>query len=510
MKPFSTPKKTLIIIALLVLGTMTLQRHSKSASAASTTIHVPDDYAKIRWAIGNATSGDTIIINSGTYHEHLVINKPLTLLGENMERTIIDGDGENQPIIEVTASNVVIKSFTVKNSSSLGAIKVSGNMCNITGNLVTQNNKGIFVTSQKTRIEKNVVSNNGQGIVLYSSSEVTVEANNATTNAYGISIDYSSNNTVAHNRVMNSTLGGYGITLTNSFNNTITSNYLVNNYHGMWLSGSNDNWIENNTIANNKLLGIELSISSDNTVYHNNLLNNGILPLAPAIKHITIDSVSISKWDYGYPFGGNYWHEYTNLDEKSGPNQDQQGSDQIWDNPYVINSRNKDNYPSIKPYANISSLIPAEEMPVAEAGPDQTVKAKALVHFDGSGSTGNATTYEWNFGDGTTGTGVTCSHAYNETGTYTVILTVSDKEGNLDADQLNVTIVENDQPSQINTSTLWVSILASSTVIVMLVAVLWKHKPRSKKRSKNDSVTNNRQVCSRNGISASKYSLSLY
>lgn len=53
------------------------------------------------------------------------------------------------------------------------------------------------------------------------------------------------------------------------------------------------------------------------------------------------------------------------------------------------------------------------------------------VVFDASGSSdpdGHITSYNWDFGDGSTGTGVITSHTYSSTGAYTVKLTVTDNE----------------------------------------------------------------------------------
>lgn len=39
----------------------------REAEASPGITYVPDDYAKIQWAVDNATSSDTIIVRDGTY-----------------------------------------------------------------------------------------------------------------------------------------------------------------------------------------------------------------------------------------------------------------------------------------------------------------------------------------------------------------------------------------------------------------------------------------------------------
>ena len=51
------------------------------------------------------------------------------------------------------------------------------------------------------------------------------------------------------------------------------------------------------------------------------------------------------------------------------------------------------------------------------------------VAISGSGSTGSISSYSWNFGDNSAGSGQSVTHIYNEPGNYTITLTVSDSAG---------------------------------------------------------------------------------
>ncbi|WP_321420773.1 disaggregatase related repeat-containing protein [uncultured Methanomethylovorans sp.] len=97
----------------------------------------------------------------------------------------------------------------------------------------------------------------------------------------------------------------------------------------------------------------------------------------------------------------------------------------------------------------VAPIAPVDEAPVAEAGDDQTVTTGSTVNFDGSGSTDDngIVLYSWDFGDGTTSTGVSSQHAYTTAGTYTMTLNVTDVSDQSDSDTMQVVV--NDPSSAI-------------------------------------------------------------
>ncbi|MFZ2071627.1 MAG: VCBS repeat-containing protein [Halobacteriota archaeon] len=61
------------------------QNNSRSAvTQSSNTIYVPDGYAKIQWAVDNASAGDAIIVHDGKYTEDVDVNvNNLTIRAQN-------------------------------------------------------------------------------------------------------------------------------------------------------------------------------------------------------------------------------------------------------------------------------------------------------------------------------------------------------------------------------------------------------------------------------------------
>ncbi len=183
----------------------------------------------------------------------------------------------------------------------------------------TESGNGIALSGRSNVTVKNVeIKTFGTGIGIDSSSDITISANNITGNRYhGIDLYRSTSNTAYGNNI---TANSYGIDILLSSNNVIYGNNITNNGYG-----------------------IDLDASSNNTIYNNNFVDN-----TRQVPEWNWELLNV--WDAGYPYGGNYWSDYTGIDVKSGPNQDLSGSDGIGDTPYVIDENNRDKYPLMEPY----------------------------------------------------------------------------------------------------------------------------------------------------------------
>ncbi|MCJ7423421.1 right-handed parallel beta-helix repeat-containing protein [Candidatus Bathyarchaeota archaeon] len=197
------------------------------------------------------------------------------------------------------------------------------------------------------RIQGMTIKAFSEGICLDFSSGNSIAGNNIAANKHGLVLVFDcSGNSIAGNNIT-SNGGGIDLSYSSNYNSISGNNIAASNGAGIDLSySSNYNSISGNNIAASNGAGIDLSYSSSNKIFHNNFENNMPQVFSP---------YSASIWDDGYPSGGNYWSDYTGVDLKSGPNQNQLGSDGIGDTPYTIDSNNTDHYPLMWPWGSAPS-----------------------------------------------------------------------------------------------------------------------------------------------------------
>jgi parallel beta-helix repeat protein len=282
-------KRIFVVMALMMLsiGMLTFAfnvQHVRSASL----IRVPDDYPTIQDAINAANEGDTVWVRSGTYTEYVDVNKMgLTLGGESKFSTFIESPGTllGAAAVNVTADSAVVMGFTIRNIDGI-AVQTNSSNCYIIGNIITSDTLFGIVSAKfadHIRIINNMIYSYEMGILLNESNFNVVDGNYVSNSTTGINLDpLTQNNLIVHNT------------------------------------------IENNTN------GMTLTMTHAATIYHNNFINN-------ANQVVFNVHSEWNAWDNGL-FGGNYWSDYTGVDEKSGALQDEPGSDGLGDTPWILDT----------------------------------------------------------------------------------------------------------------------------------------------------------------------------
>ena len=454
---------TVLLISLLLVPSLNVV----PLVVGSKVIEVPKDYSSIQQAIDGANPGDIIQVTSGTYFENLKIEKPLKLIGEGPDKTVISKTGT---VVSVNASDVEIRGFGVQDGTygiflwySKDVLLRNNNMSNNKWNF------GIWGSSISDFIHNIDSSNMVDGkpmcywvnedgkhaskeagyVALINCTSVTAEDLSLTSNEQGVLLV-----NTKESIIRNVTMSGndVGIDLRMSSNNTVSMNSLVAiNWLSIYLTSSNNNTFTANTIREGDY-GISTKNSNGNTIYHNNFIDN-------KVQQYQLNS--FNKWDNGGE--GNYWSDYTGTDSNG---------DGVGDT--LLPHLEVDYYPLICPFDGIA--------PIADAGGNQTVFSSTQVFFNASCSSDNVVvvSYRWDFGDGSNGIGITTTHVYNATGVYTVTLMVSDASGNTATDGILISVV--DPPAVFP----WRILFAGcGTAAIILAAFLWLRKYNETKRIKD-------------------------
>ena len=220
---------SVVILLILSVGLQSFKR----VGAKPATLTVPDDFSTIQEAINNAIDGDTVFVKAGTYYEHVVVNKALMLVGEDVTTTIIDGN-ETGRVISITSDNVSITGFTVQGGGGTmvpeldaGIYLSSTSHCNIHGNRLLENYVGIIGSTKNATMSNNTIANNHVGIDIHEATCNIISGNRLAANNVSIHIYYADSNSVFKNNITDNQLRA--IVVGYSKNNRFYHNNFLNN-----------------------------------------------------------------------------------------------------------------------------------------------------------------------------------------------------------------------------------------------------------------------------------------
>jgi parallel beta-helix repeat protein len=265
-------------ISVLLLSAVAVAQFAETASVE--TIIVPDHYATIQEAINAATTGDIILVGNGTYYENVILNKTVTLVGENPQNTTISGN--TGVTLNITANSVTVTGFTITGANEVDevGIEVSANYTSVSGNVVTNNYRGLRVHENYNNITQNNMANNSNCGIGLKNASFTRITGNAISGSKGAGIDIrDSNNNILRGNDVNVPSSLFVILLVGSPHNIIAENNLMGGTNDLIIQcgdGSDYNEISENNITGTggyAISGIALFSASNCNISRNNVTN---------------------------------------------------------------------------------------------------------------------------------------------------------------------------------------------------------------------------------------------
>lgn len=227
--------KTIVVSLIVLLFTSVFNLKAETIVVCATC--KPNS---IKEAIKIAKDHDTILIKKGTYKEfNIVINKPLTIIGENFP--VIDGDRKGE-VITITSDNVTVDGLFIIN----------------VGTSYTEDYAAIRVKRSKNFVIQNVVLEK-----LF----------------FGIYLEKAQDGKIFHNKITGDAVeeynSGNGIQLWYCKNIEIEQNYIEHVRDGIYLEFSDNCLIKNNVSTNNIRYGLHFMFSNNDAYQDNTFEKNG-------------------------------------------------------------------------------------------------------------------------------------------------------------------------------------------------------------------------------------------
>jgi len=237
----------------------------------------PGNYTRIQDAIDNASDGDTVFVYSqgSPYFENLMVNRSISLIGEDKNSTIIDAGNIGNGVI-LHSDDIVLSGFTFQNANEsweVALVKLFSNDSIISNNIVNGAKPdysiyvGIEVRGARNLIIENLAYDNWVGIDLEQASSNIISNNTIFHSPYGIYASESPYNVITGNTIFDCST--YLVDLEDSSDYCqVTGNRLYEGSAGVWVISTSNISIINNTMYNLGA-GVEIGSSIVSGFFHN-------------------------------------------------------------------------------------------------------------------------------------------------------------------------------------------------------------------------------------------------
>jgi nitrous oxidase accessory protein len=201
------------------------------------TVPVTDSISR---AISQAQDGDTVLIQGPrVFHERVMINKSIRLLGTNSPTIDADGFGTS---LSIAAPDSEVRGLVIRNS----------------GHDLTTFDSGIMIIGRGTTVRDCRVENDAFGIYIRGVGDCVIERNE-----------------ISGGKDLASASRGNGIHLWKTRRNRILNNVVHDKRDGMYFSYADDNLISGNRIWDTRF-GIHYMYSHQNRLLTNSLTHNSV------------------------------------------------------------------------------------------------------------------------------------------------------------------------------------------------------------------------------------------
>jgi len=300
--------------------------------SSATIIHVPQQVGTIQGGIDLALDGDTVLVDTGVYHERIDFSGKEILVGSNfifdgdtttIQNTVIDGDSSGTVVTfcsgEEEGTQLVGFTITDGFERNGGGIKCTNRAQPlIAHNRICRNytdwyglGGGIYCEDSAPAIKHNLIKRNvgayyGGGIYLKNSSGAVVEHNRIvgqmTMSGYGVAYGAGihcedSEVLIGYNLIRADTVDfGYGGGIScqggspHIINNTIVDNVTYwGDVGGIYCMSAGSPIIVNNIVAHNGRYGIGREDGASPTIDYNDLWQNGYYNCDPGPNDLSCD-----------------------------------------------------------------------------------------------------------------------------------------------------------------------------------------------------------------------------